>query len=379
MSEREADHPSMLSAEEVKAALRELFGNTGLQKGMRAVLPEDLVLYIARTVETVETIADFQEKIILPFLQFVQQRSMAELTVSGLEQLHPSEGHLFISNHRDIVLDSAFLNKTLFENGFETSQIAIGDNLMKHRNAELLFRLNKSFVVKRTGAPIALYRYSVALSQYIFRQVSGENHAVWIAQREGRAKDGDDRTQQGVLKMLSLSATQPLAGHLRSLNIVPVSISYEYDPCDLLKTLEYLQKLADPDYRKTFEEDVRHMLQGIQGFKGKVHFHFGHPLREQLDVLDAQSTPKQQLDLLASLIDQSIHRHYALQAVNYLAYDWLFDKQEAEGRFDEAALEAATEYLATRLASLPAAQQEEGRTYLLRMYANPLINQLAAQ
>jgi hypothetical protein len=132
MSEREADHPSMLSAEEVKAALRELFGNAGLQQGMRTVLPEELVLYIAKAVETVETIADFQEKIILPFLQFVQRQSIEELTVSGLEQLDPSEGYLFISNHRDIVLDSAFLNKTLFENGFETSQIAIGDNLMKH-------------------------------------------------------------------------------------------------------------------------------------------------------------------------------------------------------------------------------------------------------
>ncbi len=369
----------MLSAEEVKAALRELFGNAGLQQGMRTVLPEELVLYIAKAVETVETIADFQEKIILPFLQFVQRQSIEELTVSGLEQLDPSEGYLFISNHRDIVLDSAFLNKTLFENGFETSQIAIGDNLMKHRNAELLFRLNKSFVVKRTGAPIALYRYSVALSQYIFRQVSGEKHSVWIAQREGRAKDGDDRTQQGVLKMLSLSATRSLTEHLRSLNMVPVSISYEYDPCDLLKTLEYLQKQADPDYKKTFEEDVRHMLQGIQGFKGKVHFHFGPPLREQLDALLAQPTPKQQLDLLTNLIDQTIHRHYALQAVNYLAYDWLFDKQEAEGRFTEKALEDATDYLSMRLSALPPAQQEAGRDYLLRMYANPLINQLAAQ
>lgn len=369
----------MLSAEEVKAALRELFGNAGLQKGMRAVLPEEFVLYVAKAVETVETIADFQEKIILPFLQFVQRQSIEELTVSGLEQLNPAEGHLFISNHRDIVLDSAFLNKTLFENGFETSQIAIGDNLMKHRNAELLFRLNKSFVVKRTGAPIALYRYSVALSQYISRQVSEEGHAVWIAQREGRAKDGDDRTQQGVLKMLSLSADRPLIEHLRALNIVPVSISYEYDPCDLLKTLEHLQKLANPDYQKTFEEDVRHMMQGIQGFKGKVHFHFGPPLREQLDVLAAQPTPKQQLDLLASLIDRTIHRHYALQAVNYLAYDWLFDKQEAEGRFAPKALDDATEYLATRLAALPSAQQEDGRAYLLRMYANPLINQLAAE
>ena len=369
----------MLSAEEVKAALRELFGNAGLQQGMRTVLPEELVLYIAKAVETVETIADFQEKIILPFLQFVQRQSIEELTVSGLEQLDPSEGYLFISNHRDIVLDSAFLNKTLFENGFETSQIAIGDNLMKHRNAELLFRLNKSFVVKRTGAPIALYRYSVALSQYIFRQVSEEKHSVWIAQREGRAKDGDDRTQQGVLKMLSLSATRPLTEHLRSLNMVPVSISYEYDPCDLLKTLEYLQKQADPDYKKTFEEDVRHMLQGIQGFKGRVHFHFGPPLREQLDALLAQPTPKQQLDLLTNLIDQTIHRHYALQAVNYLAHDWLFDKQEAEGRFSEKALEDATDYLSMRLSALPPAQQEAGRDYLLRMYANPLINQLAAQ
>jgi hypothetical protein len=120
-------------------------------------------------------------------------------------------------------------------------------------------------------------------------------------------------------------------------------------------------------------------LQGIQGFKGKVHFHFGPPLREQLDALLAQPTPKQQLDLLTNLIDQTIHRHYALQAVNYLAYDWLFDKQEAEGRFTEKALEDATDYLSMRLSALPPAQQEAGRDYLLRMYANPLINQLAAQ
>jgi hypothetical protein len=170
--------------------------------------------------------------------------------------LRRDEKYLFISNHRDIVLDSAFLNLVLFEHGFETSRIAIGDNLMKKRISELLFRINKSFVVRRGGSPRELYQHSLRLSEYIRDAITHKEDSVWIAQREGRAKDGDDRTQVGVLKMLGLSGGRNLKEHFRRLRIVPVAISYEYDPCGLLKTQEHLRKQSDPSYRKSFSVDL---------------------------------------------------------------------------------------------------------------------------
>ena len=375
---QEEKGPSIYSDAEAKAAIKELFSFQSLLHGMKAFLPEPLNDLILREKDQVNSVRDFQEKIARPLLKVIEKESITKLTSSGIEQLDPTEQYLFISNHRDIILDSAYLNIVLFDNGFQTSQIAIGDNLMRHRISELIFHINKSFVVKRTGSPMELYRYSVKLSEYIWRQITGKIDSVWIAQREGRAKDGDDRTQVGLVKMLSLSAKDDLKTYFRQLKIVPVAISYEYDPCDLLKAQEFLNKRANPDFKKTFEEDVQHMLLGLKGSKGAVHFHFSTPLEDELNAFETVQNAKKQLELLAEMIDQRIHRHYCLRPINYVAHDLLTRSETFRNYYSGEDREKISAYFDQRFKLLTNDEEGLGQEYLLKMYANPLINQLEA-
>ncbi len=223
-----------------------------------------------------------------------------------------------------------------------------------------------------------LYRYSVQLSEYIWRQITQKIDSVWIAQREGRAKDGDDRTQVGLVKMLSLSAKTDLKTYFREMKVVPVSISYEYNPCDVLMAQEFLNKSANPDFKKTFEEDVQHMLLGLKGYKGAVHFHFSAPIDAELDAFDAIPSSKKQLELLAEMIDQRVHQHYKLRPINYVAQD-LLSKTEAFRNYYSAEEQLRlSAFFEERFKLLTNDEEGLGREYLLKMYANPLINQLAA-
>lgn len=370
--------PYIYSNEEVKAAIHELFGYPQLLQGMKAFLPEPLYEMILQKKDEVNSVEAFQEQIIYPVMELIQKSSISALSASGFEHLDPSRHYLFISNHRDIILDSAFLNTVLYERGFGTGQIAIGDNLMRHRISELIFHANKSFVVKRSGTPMELYRYSLLLSAYIRQQITAGTDSIWIAQREGRAKDGDDRTQPGLLKMLSLSNQGDLKTCFRELRIVPVSISYEYDPCDQLKAQEFLNKRRDPSYKKTFEEDLQHMLLGLKGQKGGVHFHFSAPLDAELDLLDSEPLPKKQLELLAGLIDRQIHLHYRFFPVNYLAHDLLSGRPHFHQHYEGEILPQLEHYFEKRFKQLQHDGEGQGREYLLKMYANPMINHLAA-
>jgi hypothetical protein len=361
----------------VKPYLDELFGNPHFLGGLKAYTPEPLFQAILEYKEKINDVRGFQSLIILNILKFIEKNSITALTAGGLEHLKKDDCYLFISNHRDIVLDSAYLNTTLFENGYETSQIAIGDNLMRHRISELIFRLNKSFVIKRSGAPMELYKFSVQLSNYIHDQVAGKQDSIWIAQREGRAKDGNDLTQTGLVKMLCLGNEGDLKEYIRSLNITPVSISYEFNPCDALMAQEFLNKKANPDYKKSFEEDVQHMMLGLNGAKGRVHFQFCPTLRDQLDALDEQPNAKKKLEKLAALIDEAIHANYRLHAVNSVAHDLLHGTRFAEAAFEAEEIAHCTAYLEGKAAQLVNDTDGEGRAYLLGMYANPLVNQLA--
>ncbi len=370
--------PYIYSDEQAKAAIQELFSYKSLLQGMKAFLPPALNDLILNVKDQVNSVGDFQEKIAYPLFKAIEKDSISQLTSSGLEQLDPSAQYLFVSNHRDIILDSAFLNIVLFEHKFRTSQIAIGDNLMRHRISELIFHINKSFVVKRSGTPMELYRYSVQLSEYIWQQITSKRDSVWIAQREGRAKDGDDRTQVGLVKMLSLSAKTDLKTYFKGLKVVPVAISYEHDPCDLLKAQEFLNKRANPDFKKTFEEDVQHMLLGLKGYKGAVHFHFSEPLDAELDAFDAIPSPKKQLELLAEIIDRRIHQYYKLHPINYVAQDLLTKTPSFQNYYAAEEQPRLSAFFEERFRLLTNDEEGLGREYLLKMYANPLVNQLEA-
>jgi len=358
---------------EVPKVIQELFDNENFVRGLQQFLPKELYQHIFKIKGNIQTVDDFQGMVMHPFLKNLEATTMTSLTYSGIENLNTDERYLYISNHRDIVLDSALKNMLLFENGISTSQMAIGDNLIIHRIAEILFRLNKSFIVKRTGTPRELYQYSIKLSNYIFDTVTQKEDSAWIAQRNGRAKDGNDSTQVALLKMLSISGRKgDLKEHFKKLNIVPVTISYEFDPTDILKVKEYLHKLEHPNHQKTFMEDVESMFLGIKGMKGKSHFHYSKPLNEELDSLDNFQKPKDKLECLAKIIDESIFRNYHLNPINYVALDILnasMDYQNHYSESDKTAFESKLEGIS----------DENGKQFLLNMYANPLKNALSLQ
>lgn len=368
---------SVLEDAEVQDAVQELFSSESLLGHMKQALPKELHDQLLKAVGEVHSTLDFQEKMMLPFLYFVEKYSIQNLSVSGLEQLDPQQKYLFVSNHRDIGLDSAFLNKALYEAGFTTTQIAIGDNLMTHRLAELIFRINKSFAVLRSGTPRELYQHSIRMSSYIHEMVHKGQDSIWLAQREGRAKDGNDLTQVGILKMLSLSKQDDLIDHFQELNIVPVAISYEYDPTGLAKTLEHLHKLRDPEYKKSFKADIQHIIMGIFGPKGNVHLHFGAPLRDRLEDLRALPNAKKQLAAMVELIDESIHTNYRLHPINHAALDLLEGRADVSEHYTDGERADCITYFKEQLAEIPKEQYEAGKEYLLGMYANPVRNSKA--
>lgn len=376
---RTESKPELIKEDLIAPYIKELLSYEGFMDKVKAFLPKELFDHILQVADHIHTIEGFQSEIVLHILNMIERMSITELTVGGLEHLKRGKQYLFISNHRDIVLDSAFLNSTLFKRGFRTSQIAIGDNLMRHRISDLIFRMNKSFVVKRSGTPTELYKYSVLLAEHIRTQITEGIDSVWIAQREGRAKDGNNRTQTGILKMLTLGQDKDLKSLFQSLNIVPVAIAYELDPCDLLKAQEFLNKKHNPEYKKGFEEDVQHMLLGLTGQKGRVHFQFGKPLHEELDVFDTLSNSKKQLEALAGIIDHRIHTNYALHGIHEVALHLLQGTPGSCLRCEAGEEQKYTRYFEEKKALLQQDTDGSGYQYLLGMYANPLINRMEAE
>lgn len=315
-----------------------------------------------------------------PYVDDLIRKTTSRVTCTGLDTLDRSQSHLFISNHRDIVFDPMVVNYLLFGNDSRTARIAIGDNLLQNRVFAELMRLNKSFVVKRNmSSPREMRDTYQTLSAFIGHSIE-ENQSIWIAQREGRAKDGIDLTDPAIIKMFYMSQKKTGCGFadaIKALRIVPVSIAYEYDPCDISKARELALRASTGDYRKGANEDTEQIVQGLTGFKGHVHVHFGAPVTESPD------TPKE----LAAVIDRDMHRHYHLHASNLVAYN-----QVEEGRtngeqsavtqeqldtaatYSPEAMATAKDELQHRLESV----DEELRPYILAMYANPVRSALTA-
>src|SRR5690554_2978382 len=266
---------------------------------------------------------DFQNIAVYPIMRRLINKTTTEMNGSNWENIDKSKGRLFISNHRDIVLDAAFFNMLLFDNDSGTTEIAIGDNLLIYPWIEKLVRINKSFIVKRGVSVRQMLEVSKHLSDYIHDTVTNRNQSVWIAQREGRAKDSDDKTQVSLLKMLTLHNSNHPLETLRELNIIPLSISYEIDPCDYLKAKEYQLKRDNPHYKKSNTDDIENMTVGITGNKGRVNFHFGNSINTAISYISADSGRKEKLEKVASIIDQEIYRNYTFFPFNYVAYDMM--------------------------------------------------------
>lgn len=324
---------------------------------------------LAAQLKNVNSVATMQD-VIASYMDRMIERTTSALTHSGLENLSPDRAHLFISNHRDIAMDPAFVNYMLYHAGFDTLYIAIGDNLLKRPFVTDLMRLNKSFIVKRSLKGRELLKSSKQLSEYIHHCVDhGKN--VWIAQREGRAKDGLDKTETALLKMLGMARrSEGLAGSLRKLQIIPVSISYEFDPCDGMKADELFQKQTTGSYQKDEQSDINSIVTGVVGYKGHVHVAFGTELQPDSDDDEA----------IARLIDDQVINNYRLQQTNMLAVLQLRARSDTgypaiseEGELALAAFEAdpaVADRFNQRIAALPAPIQPVA----LQMYANPVLN-----
>lgn len=360
--------------EEAFEATQTIFDDEAFVSGMQRFLPKTLCDYLLNAKNEVHSIYDFQSKLTYPFLIGIQKLSISQRTTSGLDNVNRNARHLFISNHRDIVLDPSFLNTTFYENKMETCEVAIGSNLAKHQLTDYLFKLNRSFIVHREGNPRELYQHSLNLSNYVADLIHADKASVWIAQREGRAKDGNDRTQPGLVKMLTMSKKGDILTHFKSLNITPVAITYEFDPCDVLKTQEFIDKKYNPDFKKTFQQDVQNMLLGIKGQKGRMNFHFAKPLNEELDILKDIKNKKKQLEAVVHLIDKSIHRNFQLHEVNYVAHDLLKETATYHNKYSKADFEKYETIFNEKLKAFEPKDSEMARNYLLGIYANPVIN-----
>ncbi len=306
------------------------------------------------------------QSVIAYYMDEMIEKTTSKLTNSGLENLQPGRSYLFISNHRDIAMDPAFVNYMLYHAGYDTVYIAIGDNLLKRPFVNDLMRLNKSFIVRRSLKGRDLLKSSKQLSEYIHHCIDLKCN-VWIAQREGRAKDGVDRTDTALLKMLSLAKREKgLRDSLSELHIVPVAISYEFDPCDALKANELYQKKELGNFQKDEQSDIHSIVTGMIGYKGHVHVSFGKELQIEED--DA--------DHVATLIDQQIIDNYLLQTSNFLALQKLQQQTpelEALPALNTEALAVVEQELEKRLQGVAG----KVRPYLLQMYANPVISRHA--
>ncbi|TLX65443.1 glycerol acyltransferase [Stutzerimonas nosocomialis] len=324
--------------------------------------------YLRKEFAGLETVDALQEKI-EPYIDRTIERATDGITYSGLEQLQRGRAYLFLANHRDIVMDPAFVNYAVYQAGLRTPRIAIGDNLLQRPFVSDLMRLNKSFIVHRsiTGRREKLAAYQL-LSAYINHSIRQDGESVWIAQAEGRAKDGDDRTDSAILKMLHMSRKdEPFAQAMAELRPTPVSISYEYDPCDQAKARELYIRATTGSYTKAPGEDDASIALGITGYKGRVHVHFGAPMERVPE--DAKQ--------FAVALDREILGNYRLFPVNYLAYhmwagkDPALEVPDAATLFNEQELQRAHAEWSKRLAACPSVQQP----YLVEQYATPVRNQ----
>jgi 1-acyl-sn-glycerol-3-phosphate acyltransferase len=318
------------------------------------------------------SIRDFQCNFIYQSIQKVLEKSSDGLTTSGFEKLEKNTSYLFISNHRDIILDTSLLNAALFEHGLVMTASAIGDNLVKKAFLMTLAKLNRNFLVLRGLSPRELLQSSKLMSEYIGQLLLRENRSVWIAQREGRTKDGNDATHPGVLKMLSMAADEPnLMDYFKKIKVVPVSISYEYDPTDALKMPQLKAEANNEIYIKEKNEDFMTLLSGIMGQKKRIHIHVGDVLDHELDHIKHEfDNSNKQIQAMAQAIDDSILTSYKLWPTNYIAYDLLHGTTTYASEYTDIEKAVFERRLEKRIDS----QSEFEVQGILAMYANPVVN-----
>lgn len=377
---KEFDDIRPFEPEELPEVYNRLLDNQQFQRVLSYFYPDVPLEKIGARMRACTTNLDFQKVFGYEFVTFVLNRAAKSWDMDH-SAISPEHNYTFMSNHRDIVLDSAILSKLLIDARFKTTcEIAIGDNLLSLPWVKDLVRVNKSFIVKRSASFREMLTSSKTLSKYMHFAIQEKKENIWIAQREGRAKDSDDRTSESILKMMSMGGEGSIVERLTQLHIVPMTISYEYDPCDYLKAAEFQLKRDNPDWKKGPQDDIISMQTGIMGYKGHVHYHCSPCIDEYLQTLDSEMPKNELYATIVRHIDREIHRHYRLFPNNYIAHDLLTGKDVQTAHYQPADKVYFERYLAEQLEKITVPQPDIAflRERILTMYANPLRNYWAA-
>lgn len=377
---KEFDDIRPFEPEELPEVYNRLLDNQQFQRVLSYFYPDVPLEKIGARMRACTTNLAFQKVFGNEFVTFVLNRAAKSWDMNH-SAISPEHNYTFMSNHRDIVLDSAILSKLLIDAEFKTTcEIAIGDNLLSLPWVKDLVRVNKSFIVKRSASFREMLTSSKTLSRYMHFAIQEKKENIWIAQREGRAKDSDDRTSESILKMMSMGGEGSIVERLTQLHIVPMTISYEYDPCDYLKAAEFQLKRDNPDWKKGPQDDIISMQTGIMGYKGHVHYHCSPCIDEYLQTLDSKMPKNELYATIVRHIDREIHRHYRLFPNNYIAHDLLTGKDEQTAHYQPADKVNFERYLSEQLEKITVPQPDIAflRERILTMYANPLRNYWAA-
>ncbi|QIA07023.1 1-acyl-sn-glycerol-3-phosphate acyltransferase [Draconibacterium halophilum] len=358
---------------EVKAKIRKLVKDKTFDRVLHLLFKNrpkvEMVKFQLRRVSSVKQL---QGVFIYDLLHWLVDKTSDGLKVTGMDKLDNSKPYLFISNHRDIILDAALLNFLIFEHGMNTTQIAIGDNLLQYEWIEHTVKLNRSFVIKRNLPPRELMMASKKVSHFIRKSITEDKMSVWIAQREGRTKDGNDKTQDSVLKMLNMSNTGGISDGFNELNIVPVSISYEIEPCGLAKLRELIKKEHYGESKRS-KDDLKAMSMGMFAPKGRMRFSFGTPIETHFELAKNNEQRNSYIRCLAEMIDDQIYKNFKLWPSNFVAYDMLMQEHRFKDRYtseEQKKFEIMVEQAMVNI-DFPITDIQER---FLKLYAYPVIN-----
>lgn len=377
---REFDEIRPYEDSEIAPVFEELIADEAFRKAVSGIIPGVPFELLAAKMRICKTKLEFQKTFCYDIIMNIVKKFTAGLTMDDSALIDRQHPHLYLTNHRDIVLDAGFLAVLLLDRGINTTEIAIGDNLLVYPWIDKIVRINKAFIVQRALSMRQILESSKRLSRYMHYAINVKKESIWMAQREGRAKDSNDRTQDSIVKMIAMGGEGDFIERLMEMNIVPLSISYEFDPCDYLKAQEFQMKRDIPDYKKTNKDDLKSMQVGMFGQKGHVHYQMSSCINDELKQIN-RNRPKAELsNTVAAIIDKHIHRNYRLFPSNYVAHDLLTGQNEYIDKYTTEDKDKFLDYLHGQIEKIDLPNKDVPflQDKLLLMYANPLTNFMAA-
>ena len=360
--------------EQASEALGKLADYPAVAQASRYFFPEESPDFLKNVLKQIKTIDQFQVLVMQRFVRWVLEHTAKNFSYDGISNIDPAKKFLALSNHRDIIMDPAITQLILFTNGLPMTEIAVGDNLITNEAIEYLIRSNRMIKVVRGISARELYLSSQLLSKYIRLNITEQRSSIWLAQRQGRTKNGYDVTEQGLLKMLDMSGTSDFQSNFEELNIIPMSISYEYEPCDILKARETVISRKHK-YVKAEGEDFNSIMVGIMQQKGNIHLNIGKPLTSEEIAAAAQCDKNDRYQLIRHAVDIRVIEGYRLWKNNYIAYDILNHSFRYSDKYDPADVETFVAYMENQLNTVePTLNREDLRKHFLEIYANPVVS-----